>query len=86
MKKIYIAGYDVFSDDALKIGEEYKQICSIYGFCGLYPLDNKLSSSKDIFNGNISLTNLGLYLLLGLLIVILFNENAVNLCKVVSTK
>jgi len=39
-----------------------------------------------IFNGNISLTNLGLYLLLGLLIVILFNENAVNLCKVVSTK
>lgn len=57
MKKIYIAGYDVFSDDALKTGEEYKQICSIYGFCGLYPLDNKLSSSKDIFNGNISLIN-----------------------------
>lgn len=57
MKKIYIAGYDVFSDDALKIGKKYKQICSIYGFSGLYPLDNKLSSSNDIFNGNISLIN-----------------------------
>jgi F-type H+-transporting ATPase subunit a len=39
-----------------------------------------------LWNGNISLTNLGLYLIIGVLIAILFNENAVNLCKVVATK
>lgn len=56
-KKIYIAGFDVFSDDAIKIGNEYKEICKDYGFVGLYPLDNALGGSKQIFNGNIGLIN-----------------------------
>ncbi len=56
-KKIYIAGFDVFSDDAIKIGNEYKVICESYGFEGLYPLDNDLEGSKEIFNGNIGLIN-----------------------------
>ncbi len=56
-KKIYIAGFDVFSDDAIKIGVEYKEICKTYGFEGLYPLDNVASGSKEIFKGNIELIN-----------------------------
>lgn len=57
MKKIYIAGFDVFKDDAVKIGEEHKEICRIYGFEGLYPLDNVANGSKEIFDGNIGLIN-----------------------------
>lgn len=57
--KIYIAGFDVFYLDALKRGEELKNICNKYGYEGLFPLDNEVvSSSKEdmatkIFYGNI---------------------------------
>lgn len=56
-KKIYIAGFDVFSDDAKQIGENYKRICSEYGFQGFYPLDNEEEQSNAIFLGNVSLIN-----------------------------
>ena len=56
-KKIYIAGFDVFKDDAIKIGNKYKEICKLYGFMGLYPLDNTFSSSNLIFKGNVGLIN-----------------------------
>lgn len=36
-KGIYIAGFDVFKDDAIQIGEKYKNICKNYGFKGYYP-------------------------------------------------
>ncbi len=55
MKKIYIAGFDVFCGNAKEIGEKYKEICRKYGFESLYPLDNQCESSIDIFKGNISL-------------------------------
>ncbi|MCD8089552.1 MAG: nucleoside 2-deoxyribosyltransferase [Clostridiales bacterium] len=55
MKKIYIAGFDVFYEDAAKRGEKMKEICRRYGFSGLYPLDNECESSRDIFKGNLSL-------------------------------
>lgn len=54
-KKIYIAGFDVFKDDAIKIGNKYKEICKLYGFEGLYPLDNVSSFANEIFKGDIRL-------------------------------
>lgn len=40
MKTIYLAGFDVFRPDARQWGETLKDLCSKYGFEGLYPLDN----------------------------------------------
>lgn len=47
MMKIYIAGFDVFKPDSIKIGKEYKKICTHYGYEGLYPLDNEIDESWD---------------------------------------
>ena len=59
MKKIYIAGFDVFKKDSLQIGEKYCELCKSYGFEGLYPLDNKVDFNQpkqkiaqDIFIAN----------------------------------
>lgn len=54
-KKIYIAGFDVFKDNAIELGNKYKEICKLYGFEGLYPLDNTSLNSNEIFRGNIGL-------------------------------
>jgi len=40
MKRIYLAGFDVFREDALTYGANLKLMCHRYGFEGLYPLDN----------------------------------------------
>src|SRR5690606_36302755 len=40
MKSVYLAGFDVFRPDAREWGETLKDLCSKYGFKGLYPLDN----------------------------------------------
>lgn len=62
VKKIYIAGPDVFELDSIKIGQEYKQICEKYNYIGLYPLDNEINfdqnpqkTAHDIFQANIDL-------------------------------
>lgn len=61
MKKIYIAGPDVFEKDAKDIGIKLKKLCLEYGFEGLYPLDNeiifttKINTAKVIFDENIKL-------------------------------
>lgn len=47
MKKIYIAGFDVFKNDATAIGNEYKKLCESYGFIGMFPLDNLADYSGD---------------------------------------
>lgn len=59
MKKIYIAGPDVFEKDSIEIGQRYIKLCKQYGFEGLYPLDNvinfnqpKQKIAKDIFEAN----------------------------------
>lgn len=44
MKKIYLAGPDVFEKDALQVGESLKALCREYGFEGLFPLDNILEA------------------------------------------
>ncbi|WP_024954166.1 nucleoside 2-deoxyribosyltransferase [Sulfurospirillum arcachonense] len=45
MKKIYIAGFDVFKPDSLEIGKKYKLTCKEFGYEGLYPLDNQIDES-----------------------------------------
>lgn len=44
MKKIYLAGFDVFRPDALAHGERLKLACRAHGLEGLYPLDNQAPS------------------------------------------
>ena len=53
--KIYIAGFDVFSEKAFEISKENKEICNRYGFIGLSPIDNVCDKVEDIFIGNIGL-------------------------------
>lgn len=62
MKKIYIAGFDVFKQDSIQIGQYYSNLCKEYGFKGLYPLDNvvdfnqsKNKIAQDIYKANIEL-------------------------------
>lgn len=40
-KKIYLAGFDVFRQDARSYGDDLKAMCARYGFEGLFPLDNE---------------------------------------------
>lgn len=62
VKKIYIAGPDVFEPNSIQIGEKYSKLCKNYGFKGLYPLDNvvdfkqeKQKIALDIYKANIKL-------------------------------
>lgn len=41
MKRIYLAGFDVFRPDARQWGRTLQTLCNKYGFQGLYPLDNQ---------------------------------------------
>jgi len=59
MKKIYIAGPDVFEKDSIEIGKKLVNLCKKYGYDGLYPLDNvvdfsqkKQKIAQDIFIAN----------------------------------
>lgn len=42
MKSLYLAGPDVFYQDAVERGEALKDICRSHGFVGLFPLDNNI--------------------------------------------
>jgi nucleoside 2-deoxyribosyltransferase len=44
MKKIYLAGPDVFLANAKEHGEILKHKCLKYGFQGLFPLDNEIDA------------------------------------------
>ncbi|WP_428026599.1 nucleoside 2-deoxyribosyltransferase [Arcobacter sp.] len=62
MKKVYIAGYDVFKQNSIEIGKHYVNLCEKYGFKGLYPLDNvvdfnqnKNKIAQDIYKANVEL-------------------------------
>jgi len=43
--KIYLAGFDVFYQNALEVLEIKKNLCKKYGFEGLAPLDNEVDFS-----------------------------------------
>jgi nucleoside 2-deoxyribosyltransferase len=62
MKKIYIAGPDVFELDSIELGKNLVALCEKYGFEGLYPLDNIVDFSQkkqkiahDIYNANVAM-------------------------------
>ncbi len=62
MKKIYIAGPDVFEVNSVEIGKNLVKLCQKYGYQGLYPLDNVVDFSQskhkiaqDIFDANIAM-------------------------------
>lgn len=55
MKKIYLAGFDVFAPDAKQRGAKMKMQCAGQGFIGLYPFDNEADNPDDIFAGNCGL-------------------------------
>jgi nucleoside 2-deoxyribosyltransferase len=44
MQKIYLAGSDVFEPDAIEVGKKLKNLAAQYGFIGLFPLDNTIST------------------------------------------
>ncbi len=52
LKKIYLAGFDVFRQDAAWYGKEMQKLCEKYGFEGLYPLDNTCTAASGIFEAN----------------------------------
>jgi nucleoside 2-deoxyribosyltransferase len=62
MKKIYIAGPDVFEKNSIEIGKQLSALCEKYGFEGSYPLDNvidfnqsKQKIAQDIYEANLLL-------------------------------
>lgn len=63
MKRIYLAGPEVFWPNAAEVGRRKKQICLEYGVEGCFPLDNNLEltgqtpyqQGVSIFNENITL-------------------------------
>jgi len=64
LRKIYIAGPDVFERDSIERGKTLASLCKKYGFKGLYPLDNEVDFSQDkqkialdIFQANVALIN-----------------------------
>ena len=40
--KVYLAGFDVFREDAVELGEYLKRLCRAQGLEGLYPFDNEV--------------------------------------------
>jgi len=58
VRRLYLAGPEVFRRDAAAIGEEMKALCAQYGFVGVYPLEAELSAgderlSRRIFDANL---------------------------------
>lgn len=64
MKKIYLAGPDVFRENTSVHFNKMKKLCKKYGFIGLSPFDNETNfdgetlsktHSIHIFNGNVNI-------------------------------
>ena len=47
MKRIYLAGPDVFEANSIELGKEYVNLCKEYGFEGFYPLDNVINFKQE---------------------------------------
>ena len=57
MKKVYLAGPDVFLPEPVEMGRRKKEICAKHGLIGLFPLDNEIDlkpkgASLNIFRSN----------------------------------
>lgn len=61
MKKVYLAGPDVFRPFPIEYGKYLKNCLRNYGFDGLYPFDNEICHSEDvamsIYEANIKMIN-----------------------------
>ncbi|WP_269901610.1 nucleoside 2-deoxyribosyltransferase [Paenalcaligenes faecalis] len=55
MKKVYLAGPDVFAHNATELSEQHKKLCTAHGFQPLHPADATQTTAKDIYNANIAL-------------------------------
>lgn len=55
MKKIYLAGPDVFFPDIAERAEQHKQICRDLGFEPLHPVDQPVLQAQEIYRGNIDM-------------------------------
>lgn len=58
MKKLYLAGPDVFRENAAHYFKVMKEMCTDYGFIGLSPFDSEApmgSTSANIFYSNVKL-------------------------------
>lgn len=49
MRVIYLAGFDVFRQDAIEHGFHLKKLCESYGFEGIFPLDNEAPSNLSCY-------------------------------------
>jgi nucleoside 2-deoxyribosyltransferase len=47
MLSVYLAGPEVFLPDAVEIGRRKQELCTRYGLCGLYPLDNDIPPAAE---------------------------------------
>ncbi len=45
MRKVYLAGPEVFLPDAIEIGRRKKVLCAQYGFEGLFPFDSEVDAA-----------------------------------------
>lgn len=55
MKKVYLAGPDVFAPDAVHLAEKHKKLCVAYGFDPLHPADGVEQTALGIYTANINL-------------------------------
>jgi len=60
--KVYLAGFEVFRPDAVELERSMKQLCEMYGFEGISPMDKHIEpqptkelTAAAIFEGNIKL-------------------------------
>jgi len=60
--KLYLAGPEVFLDDAREIGRRKMELCARFGFTGLFPLDGELTvdATGGVRSGAIFAANLDL--------------------------
>ena len=59
MKKIYLAGFDVFYQDAKERFERMRKLCKLAGYEALIPLDNDVHEGLDIA-GQIYMANIAM--------------------------
>jgi|SRR5690625_3703413 len=55
MKKVYLAGPEVFADNAQELAEKHKALCRAHGFEPLHPVDQIEETAQNIYQNNIEL-------------------------------
>jgi nucleoside 2-deoxyribosyltransferase len=60
--RAYLAGPEVFLPEAVTVGQQKKQLCTKYGFEGLFPFDNEVTDQEGEARTDILIyrTNIGM--------------------------